>query len=63
MLVRLTYASRASNSVSAELIREVFRKYSSSERFDPFHMSAEQINGLLLELGETLSAIKSPVLS
>lgn len=43
--------------------RELFLKYSASDRFDPFSMSAEQITGLLLELSETVSAIKSPVLS
>jgi hypothetical protein len=43
--------------------RELFLKYSSSDRFDPFNMSAEQITGLLLELSETVSAIKTPVLS
>jgi len=43
--------------------RELFLKYSASDRFDPFSMSAEQIKGLLLELVETVSAIKSPVLS
>lgn len=43
--------------------RELFLKYSASDHFDPFSMSAEQISGLLLELSETVSAIKSPVLS
>jgi hypothetical protein len=43
--------------------RELFLKYSASDQFDPFSMSAEQISGLLLELSETVSAIKSPVLS
>ena len=43
--------------------RALFLKYASSDRFDPFQMSAEQINGLLLELSETVSPIKSPVLS
>jgi hypothetical protein len=43
--------------------RELFLKYSASDCFDPFKMSAEQIRGLLLELGETVSALKSPVLS
>jgi hypothetical protein len=43
--------------------RELFLKYSASDRFDPFSMSAEQIRGLLLELGETVSALKSPVLN
>ncbi|PTS82366.1 blue light sensor protein [Pseudomonas sp. HMWF032] len=43
--------------------RELFLKYSASDRFDPFNMSAEQITGLLLELSETVSAIKTPVLS
>lgn len=43
--------------------RELFLKYSASDHFDPFNMSAEQITGLLLELSETVSTIKSPVLS
>mgnify|MGYP006202469355 CR=1 FL=1 len=43
--------------------RELFLKYSSSDRFDPFNMSAVQVAGLLQALSETLSAIKSPVLS
>jgi hypothetical protein len=43
--------------------RELFLKYSASDRFDPFSMNAEQITGLLLALSETVSAIKSPVLS
>jgi len=43
--------------------RELFLKYSASDRFDPFSMSAEQIAGLLLALSETVSAIRSPVLS
>lgn len=43
--------------------RELFVKYSASDRFDPFNMSVEQITGLLLELSETVSTLKSPVLS
>ena len=38
--------------------RELFLKYSCSDRFDPFSMHAEQIRGLLLELEENVSAIK-----
>ncbi|MDA7087488.1 BLUF domain-containing protein [Pseudomonas sp. SA3-5] len=43
--------------------RELFLKYSARDHFDPFDMSAEQITGLLLEMSESISAIKSPVLS
>ncbi|HBX56873.1 BLUF domain-containing protein [Pseudomonas sp. UBA2684] len=43
--------------------RELFLKYSGSDRFDPFSMNAAQVGNLLLELSETASAIKSPVLS
>ncbi|MHA6491647.1 BLUF domain-containing protein [Pseudomonas borbori] len=42
--------------------RELFLKYSGSDRFDPFSMSAAQIGNLLLELSNTATAIKSPVL-
>ena len=43
--------------------RELFLKYSAQDRFDPFSMTAEQIRGLLLDLSETVSPIKSPVLN
>jgi hypothetical protein len=43
--------------------RELFLKYSASDHFDPFSMTAEQINGLLLELSDTVSAIKAPVIN
>ena len=42
--------------------RELFLKYSCSDRFDPFSMHAEQIRGLLLELEDNVSAIKQPLI-
>jgi hypothetical protein len=42
--------------------RELFLKYSGSDRFDPFAMNAAQISGLLSELRDSVGAIKSPVL-
>ncbi|MES2817561.1 MAG: BLUF domain-containing protein [Pseudomonadota bacterium] len=42
--------------------RELFLKYSGSERFDPFTMNAAQVGNLLLELSETATAIKGPIL-
>ena len=41
--------------------RELFLKYSCSDRLDPFSMSAEQIRGLLLELSSTVSTISAPI--
>lgn len=41
--------------------RELFLKYSCSDRLDPFSMSAEQINGLLLELSANVSTISAPI--
>ena len=42
--------------------RELFLKYSCSDRFDPFSMNAEQIRGLLLELEASVSAIRQPLI-
>jgi hypothetical protein len=43
--------------------RALFLKYSRSDRFGPFSMTATQVNKLLSELSESASAISSPVLS
>ncbi|MBJ7545548.1 BLUF domain-containing protein [Pseudomonas sp. OA3] len=42
--------------------RELFLKYSCSDRLDPFGMSAEQVNGLLLELSASVSTISTPII-
>jgi len=42
--------------------RELFLKYSCSDRFDPFSMSAMQIAGLLQELEAGISAINPPAI-
>ena len=42
--------------------RELFLKYSCSDRLDPFSMSAEQVNGLLLELSANVSTISAPII-
>ncbi len=43
--------------------RALFLKYSSSDRFDPFHMTATQVSKLLVELSESVSAINGPAVS
>lgn len=42
--------------------RELYLKYSCSEHFDPFNMSAAQIRGMLLELETSISPITPPVI-
>lgn len=42
--------------------RELFLKYSCSDRLDPFSMSAEQVNGLLLELAASVTTINAPLI-
>jgi len=42
--------------------RELFLKYSCSDRLAPFSMSTEQINGLLLELSANVSTISAPII-
>jgi len=42
--------------------RELFLKYSGSDRFDPFAMNAAQIAGLLGELRDTVGVIRPSVL-
>ncbi|MBB1518888.1 BLUF domain-containing protein [Pseudomonas sp. SR9] len=43
--------------------RELFLKYSCSDRFDPFSMSAAQISGMLQELEASISPLTTPVIS
>nr|WP_298141220.1 BLUF domain-containing protein [uncultured Pseudomonas sp.] len=43
--------------------RELFLKYSGSDRFDPFSMNAAQVAGLLRELSESISPMKTPLFS
>lgn len=56
-----SYSSWSMGWAGAQQVnRELFLKYSASDRFDPFSMSAEQISGLLLELSQLASAVKAP---